>query len=253
LWKSSLSGELTYFARSGSSAEAGDPAARVRERKHEPPREVVVAAPVGEAGGAQLVLREPAGDRLLCQCRPRRGEPESELAARLLAEGPAGEVFAHGTAGRRLPEASLVVPCRLLEQREESVAAFLALLLARREFLVLELNVEAVGQPLDRADETDAFRLLDEPDGVSPRPAPEAVIRALVRTDGKARRALVVERAEARMARAGFAQPRARGDDGDDVGGPTHGLDGFVLDSCHQRGSAPDANASAKRSVIPAM
>ena len=92
MWKSSPSGELTYFARSGSSSrsfarlEAAHPAARVGQREEQPPVEVVVAAAVDEPGRAQLLRREALLARLPREGRAAGREPEPVRAADLLAE-----------------------------------------------------------------------------------------------------------------------------------------------------------------------
>jgi hypothetical protein len=52
--------------------EADDAPARVREREHQPPREVVAAALVDEARSPQLLLREPLLLRLAREARSRR-------------------------------------------------------------------------------------------------------------------------------------------------------------------------------------
>ena len=102
--------------------EADDTAARVREREHQPRREVVVAARVVEPGGAELVGREALLLRLPGEPAPRR-EPEPELAADLLAETAAREVLPHGLTRRRLPQVALEERRRLLEQRRGAARA----------------------------------------------------------------------------------------------------------------------------------
>src|SRR5205085_12390290 len=80
---------------------------RVGEREEETAREVVVAAPVCEAGRRQLLRREPLLPCLVRQRPAARREPESVLAADLLAEASSREVLARERARRRVPEIPL--------------------------------------------------------------------------------------------------------------------------------------------------
>ena len=223
MWKSSPSGELTYLPAERivvvqlARLEADDPAARVGEREHQPLREVVVSARVREPGAAQLVGGEALLARLLREPGARR-EAEAELAADLLAEAAALEVRAHRDAGRGLPEVALVERRGLVEHGVEPVAALARLLLLRRGLLVLERDAEPLRQPLDRAGEVEVLGLADERDHVAALAAAEAVVELVGRVDREARRPLLVERAAARVARAGLAQRRAAGDDLDHVG-----------------------------------
>ena len=97
LWKSSPSGELTYFPRSGSSSaslRAWNPSTRPRESQSgniKRRREVVASAHRRQPGGAQLLVRESPLPCLLARARARR-EPEPELARHLLAEPALGEI-----------------------------------------------------------------------------------------------------------------------------------------------------------------
>jgi hypothetical protein len=84
---------------------------------------------------------------------------------------------------RRLPEHALVERGGLLEQREQAVPAASPSVRARRSFLVLERNVEAVGEPLDRAHEVEPLGLADERDRVAADAAAEAVVGAAVGRD----------------------------------------------------------------------
>src|SRR5437764_1915387 len=99
----------------------------------------------------------------------------------------------------------------------------------RRALLVLERNPEAVGEPLDGRREVEPLGLLDEADHVAALAAAEAVEELLDRVDGKARRALLVERAAPSEARAGLPQRRALLDDGDEVCTLPDRLDARVL------------------------
>ena len=102
--------------------EADHPAARVGERKHEPRREVVVAALVRQPGSAQLLRRESLLARLRREAVARR-EAEPELLRDLLAETAAREIRAHGLSVAAFPEVTLEERRRLIENREEALAA----------------------------------------------------------------------------------------------------------------------------------
>ena len=102
--------------------EADDPAARVGERKHQPPLEVVRAAPGDEAGPGELLGREPLLARLLRERRARGREAEPELATDFLAQSPRREVLLNGLAGVG-PQGPLVERRRLVEQRVEPLLA----------------------------------------------------------------------------------------------------------------------------------
>src|SRR5207249_6388908 len=138
------------------------------------------------------------------------GEAEPKLGTNLLVEPAVGEVGARRLTPLRLPERAFVEDGGLLEQRVEPIASAALRVGLRRELLVLERNVEPVGEPLDRADEIEPIRLLDERDGIAADAAAEAVVRALFRQDGERRRLLLVERAEARVSAAHLPQPRPR-------------------------------------------
>ena len=131
------------------------------------------------------------------------------------------------------PEHALVERRRLVEQRVEPILAPALRVGLRRRLLVLELDVEAVGEPLDRADEVEPLGLAHERDRVAADAAAEAVVRAAVRRDRERRRLLLVEGAEPRVAAADLAQPRARLDEVDDVRRGLDGVDGRVLDPRH--------------------
>src|SRR5919106_5839744 len=138
---------------------------------------------------------------------------------------------------------ALVERRRLLQHLEQPLASVARALGVRGRLLVLERDAEAVGQPLDRAREVDALRLLDERDQVAALPAAEAVEELVRGVDREARRPLLVERAAPGPAGARLAELRSRADDLDHVGRRLHLLDGRLLDYRH---------ASAKRSVMPA-
>src|SRR5207302_7972786 len=91
-----------------------------------------------------------------------------------------------------------------------------------RRLLVLELDVEALREPFDRARKVELLGLANEGDQVALRTATEAVVELVGRIDGEARRPFVVEGTASDVARSRFAQRRPRGDDGDDV---ARGLD----------------------------
>ena len=86
--------------------EAAHPAARVGEREEQPPREVVVAAPVDEPGGGELRRGEALLARLARQGRAAGREPEPVLAADLFAEPAALEVRARRPARLASPRGS---------------------------------------------------------------------------------------------------------------------------------------------------
>ena len=156
--------------------ESDDPAARVREREHQPEREVVVAP---------LVRRDP-----------RRGS----LRSRTPAPAPLRQAPSRGTArggtparrphrdraprGTRGPAPGVRSPrgCRSKYAAAWSssvvdpLAAPAGLVLPRRGLLVLERHAEALGEPLDRADEVDVLGLPHELDDVAAAPAAEAVV-----------------------------------------------------------------------------
>ena len=165
---------------------------------------------------------------------PRPGrEPEPELLRDLLTETAAREVLAHRRARVGVPQVPLEEHRRLLERLVETVAMLLGALRRRRGLLVLELHPEPVGQPLDRADEVEALGLAHEGDHVALRAAAEAVVELVDRVDREAGRALVVERAAARVPGAALAQSGALRDDLDDVGRRDRVANRGVLDARH--------------------
>ena len=193
-----------------------------------PPRRVRPAAASSAVG--ETLLARLRHERLPAA----RGQPEPERLRDLLAEPATLEIRAHRLAGRALPEVALVERGRRLEQLVEPVALAPLRVGLRRGLLVLELDVEAVGEPLDRADEVQSLELLDEADRVAADAAAEAVVRPAVRRHGEARRLLLVERTETGVAAADLAQPRALLDEHDDVGRALDRFDGGVLDPRHQ-------------------
>ena len=112
-------------------------------------------------------------------------------------------------------------------------AASPASVLLWTRLLVLDLDVEAVGQPFDGAREIELLGLAHERDQVAFRPTPEAVVELVRRVDGEARRPLLVERTTPQVAAAGFAELRARGNHRNHVGRCLHLVDGRVLDPGH--------------------
>ena len=95
------------------------------------------------------------------------------------------------------------------------------------------VDVEAIREPLDGADEVEPLRLAHERDRVATLSAAEAVICAAVGRHGERRRLLLVEGAQARVAPADLAQARARLDEVDDVRRGLHGVHRGVLDPRH--------------------
>ena len=228
--------------------EADHTTPSVCEREHEPEREVVVATLVGQPRRAQLVCGEAPRSRLRRQPSTGR-EPEPELLRDLLTEIAAREVLAHGPAGLGVPQVPLEEHRRLLEGLVEPVTMVLGAFRRGRGLLVLELNPEPVGQPFDRADEVEALRLAHEGDHVALGAAPEAEVVLVDGVHREARRALLVERAAARVAGSCLAQRGALGDDLHHVRRCAHVHDRCVLDARHQ---IEPAYASANRSVMPA-
>ena len=132
-----------------------------------------------------------------------------------------------------LPEVALVEAGGPLEQRVEALSVSALPVLLGRRLLVVELHVEAIGEPLDRADEVDPLDLLHERDRVASLAAAEALEQSTIGRDAEARRPLLVERAQSDETRAGLAQAHVLLDDGDDVDDRLYRLDGFVLDASH--------------------
>src|SRR5207237_5279692 len=89
--------------------EADHPSPRVGEREEEATREVVVAAPVREAGRRELGRREPLLPRLVRERPAARREADPVLAADLLAEAAPRKIVAREGARGRVPEVPLVV------------------------------------------------------------------------------------------------------------------------------------------------
>src|SRR6266511_2068507 len=201
-------------------------AASIGERKQQPSGEIVVAAPVHEAGRDELFASEAAAERFTHERRAAERESESVLAAHFFAEPAPREVVASKRACLRVPEIALVERGGCVEEFEQAFAVAATGVLLRRRLLVLDLDVEAVGKPLDRAGEVKLLRVAHERDQVPLRAAAEAVVELVRRVDREARRPFLVERATAEIARPGLAQLRSRGDDRDHVGCNLDFLDG---------------------------
>ena len=227
-------------------------AAGICEWKQQAAGEVVVAAAVDETGGGELLPREAALESLACERRAAERETEAVLAAHLLVQTAPGKVIARKRARLRVPEVPLVERRRCVEQLEEAFAPAAPRILLRRGLLVLDLHVEAVREPLDRAGEVQLLGLAHERDDIALRAAAEAVVELLDGVHRKARRALLVERTPPDVSRPGLAQLRAAADDRDDVGCRLHLFDRRVLDQCHRYPSSA-TYVSANRSVMPAM
>src|SRR6185437_12167818 len=164
--------------------EAAHATTRIGEREDNAALEVVVAASVREPDCEQLLLGVSLLQRAGGEPRGAGCVAEPELAADLLAEPAGGEIVARAGSGLRLPEHAGVEFGRPLEQRPQLILAPTPLLLLRRGLLVLELDPEAPREQLDRADEVDVLRLLDERDRVAALAAAEALVRAASRRDG---------------------------------------------------------------------
>ena len=214
--------------------EPDHPAARIREREHQPEREEVVAALVGEAGCTDLLQRESALASLRDEACAAR-EPEAELTSDLVSQPAACEVLAYGRARLRLPQYALEVRGRLFEQRAEPLPPAADGIGLRRGFLVLEGHAEPVGEPLDRAGEVEVLGFLDEADDVAALAAAEAVVQLVDGVDGEARSPFLVEGAPAREACArGAPEGGPERHDLDDVRGCLHLGDARVLDPRHR-------------------
>jgi hypothetical protein len=115
--------------------------------------------------------------------------------------------------------------------------------LARGCLLILELDADAVGEPLDGLREGQYLALTNEPDQVAALAAAEAVEELVGSVHGEARRTLLVEGAAAGPACPDPAKLRPGRDDLDHIGAVDDLLDRGLLDQRHAR---------ANRSVIPA-
>jgi hypothetical protein len=218
--------------------EAADASAPVGQRKDDPALEVVVASPVCEPHREKLLLRVALLHRTRSEPRTARRVAEPELAADLLAETARREILARSDARLRLPEHAPIELRGALEQCPEPVVAPPLLLLLGRCFLVLELDAEAAGQRLDRADEVEVLRLLDERDRVAALAAAEALERPTPGRHGEARRPLLVEGAQALVRASCLAEAHDLLDEREDLHRRLDALDRFVLDARHQSSSA---------------
>src|SRR5579864_2331178 len=186
--------------------EAAHAPARVGERKYEASREVVVAAAVDEPAGEQILLGEPFLQRAPRERRPARSEAEPERAADLLTEPARREVLPRERALLAVPQQLFVERGGAVHQLREPFLAPARTVGLRRDLLVLDLDVEALRELLDRADEVHLLDLLDERDRIAALAAAEALEGASRRRDGEAWRPLLMERAEAPVRPAGLAQ-----------------------------------------------
>ena len=202
-------------------AEPLHPPARVADREHDPRAEAVVVALALLALQHQprrldlldRVARLLAAHQHRVPGRPARSRPRTRASTSLAQPAP-GQVLARLRRLRRVAqEASRrSPPCA---RAARSAARALARCSSARgsSCLALELDPVAVGQRLDRVGERQPLLLLDELDHVAADPAAEAVVELLLRVDRERRRALVVERAQAREARprsaAGRCGPRS--------------------------------------------
>ena len=105
--------------------------------------------------------------------RAAGSEPEPELAADLLAEPATCKVVARYRPALRLPEHTLVERGGLVEQRVEPLAPLALRVELGGRLLVLELDAEAVGEPLDRADEVEVLGLSTNEIASPPSPQPK--------------------------------------------------------------------------------
>src|SRR5262249_38330730 len=119
---------------------------------------------------------------------------------------------------RRFLQLAAVELHRLLEHAVEvRLALFLLDLLRRARLPFRHLHADAGGEVLHRVDIAHAAVGHEETDRVAVRAAAEAVIELLGRADGKRRRLLVVERAEAGEVGARFLEAHVARNDFDDV------------------------------------
>ncbi len=233
-----------------SRLEAAHVPARVGERKQQPTVEVVVAAAVRKPGREQLVAFEALLRGTSRERRPAGCVAEPELAAHLVPERARRQVLAHEGGLVAVPEQTLVERRRTLEELAEPLLLAPGAIRLRGDLLVLDLDAEALGEMLDRADEVDVLELLDEADRVAALAASEALEGAASRRDREARSSLLVKGAEALVRPAGLAEADVVLDEREDLRRRLHRIDRAVLDAGHQ--ASCSAKESAKRSVMPA-
>jgi hypothetical protein len=216
-----------------TSLKAAHPPACIGERKEQPSGEVVVSAPVDEAGARELGRAEALITRLPRQRRAAGGEPKPVVAADLLPQPALTQVLACGLSRRGVPEVALVEARRLLEQRQEPLASAPRRVAFRRGLLVLERYAVPLGEPLDRLREVELLALADEADDVPAGAAAEAVVELVLRIHREAGRPLLVKGAEPGPAGPRPPQLRPARDDLDHVGRLDGRADGHVLDPRH--------------------
>ena len=189
-----------------------------------------VTSPAAASSSAENFSRA-----LRASVAPAGERPSRNSRHDLFAETARREVLARGRALLRIPQRALVEGRCLLEQRAHPLAAAPLLVCVRRGVVVLDLHVEAVGEPLDRPDEVQPLGLAHERDRVAADAAAEAVVGTAVGRHGERRRALLVERAEPGVAPTDLAETRLRLDEIDDVRGRLDGLDRLVLEPSHRQ------------------
>ena len=188
----------------------------------------------------------------------RGREADPELAQHVLLEPALGQVRASRGRLAGLPQDPHVVGGGALEQREQPLARLPALGLARILGLALELDVRALGEPLERRAEVEPLRLHGEREHVAARAAAEAVVELLDGIDAERRRPLLVERAQAgQPPLAGGLELGAGADELDEVDGVADALARVAGVARHQPARPCGTKRSvqarmAKRSVIPA-
>src|SRR6266540_6260639 len=213
--------------------EAEHASACIGEREEQPAGEVIVAAPIDESCGEELVAREAAIERLARERRPSEGESETVLATDLLGEASPFELVPRERARLRIPEISLVERRGRVEHLEQTLPPPAARVLLRRRLLVLDLDVEPIREPFDRAREVELLGLANERDQVALRTTAEAVVELVDHVDREARRSLLVERTAAEVPRPGLTELSPRGNDRDHVGRRLDLVNGGVFDPCH--------------------
>ena len=102
--------------------EAEHTSTRIGEWKEKPPREVVVAAAVREAGREQLVPRKATPEGLARKGRPPERKPEPVFATDVLAQSTAREIVPRRRPRLRVPEVALVERGGRVEQLEQPLA-----------------------------------------------------------------------------------------------------------------------------------
>ena len=202
----------------------------VAHREHDPRPEAVVVTTLPsllhQSGRRQLGNAESgplsAGEHLIPGARR---VPHAERPQDLVAETARRQVLARLAGLLRFPEVIRIELRRPTQRLPQPRAPLPRLLGPGILALSLKLDAITVRQRLHRLAEAQTLLLLHEPEHVAACLAAEAVVELLPCVHRERRCALLVERAQARIALAASPQIRVRGDDLDDVGGVLHTLD----------------------------